>query len=216
MPPASKVGHVLVDKIRVWRPEDFEGGVIDFLTVYADILQDFSDFNIVDASFDQHQAVMIIELLKKDVPMLGSRFGTATIHEIVHTRSTNRATADILRPALDQGQVHAYAHELLEEELLYLQEINDKVDHPSSGPVQTNDAATCLMVLVERLINLNADHVTFDQLSNSHPNFSRPIASAADQAQFTAMGLGGGRRPRVVRVGERPYAGGPKKLPYRY
>jgi hypothetical protein len=49
--------------------------------------------------------------------------------------------------------VRAPRHELAELELRYLQDIGSKrVDHPTSGPVQTSDLADCLFNLVHRLI----------------------------------------------------------------
>ncbi|MCB0964002.1 MAG: hypothetical protein KDA98_11995 [Acidimicrobiales bacterium] len=204
------LGHVVVDKIRVWRPGDFPNGHVEYLNVYADILDDFRRFNIVDASFDQYQATMLVEMLGDAVPGLAERRQTH-IHEITHTRGSNRAMADIFRPALNNGQIHSYPHELLDKELNFLQDANGKVDHPTTGPVQTNDAAVCLMVLTQRLLELNADHKVHKRMSASGlSGLPWGTPSASDQAILDQLSRG---ERRDVGIGERRYPGGPKRLP---
>lgn len=205
------VGHVVIDKIRVWRPGDYPDGHVPYLEVYARILEDFKNFDIVDATFDQYQATMIVELLRDAVRKIPGRTH-ASIREIAHTRSSNRAMADVFLHALNNGQVHCYPHELLDQELRHLQDINGKVDHPSSGPVQTNDSSTCAMVLVERLVALNADHKVHRQLGGTGlSGFMAGSLTAADRDMQTAFSASRGG-PQVA-VGERAYPGGPKRLP---
>src|SRR5439155_2720624 len=61
--------------------------------------------------------------------------------------------AETLKIALALRRVHAPHHELLEHELRFLQNFgNHRVDHPTTGPVQTSDLGDCLTHVVHRLI----------------------------------------------------------------
>src|SRR5690606_12643365 len=53
--------------------------------------------------------------------------------------------------ALYEERVHSPAHALAQDELLYLRDDGNRIDHPSTGPVTTNDIATCFFEVVSML-----------------------------------------------------------------
>jgi hypothetical protein len=59
--------------------------------------------------------------------------------------------------ALYDGRVHAPRFQLAEDELLFLQDDGVKIDHPSTGPVTSNDVAVCLFEVVAALTELAYD-----------------------------------------------------------
>jgi len=50
------------------------------------------------------------------------------------------------------GLLHGPYHELADLELRFLQDLGGRVEHPTSGPVQTKDVADCLAIVTYELI----------------------------------------------------------------
>lgn len=185
-PDEHGLHHVIVDKMTVWRPQDFADGIVDFLQVTNDMVDDLKAFGLAKATFDQHQAISIVQTLRKRAAELSlpRRFEVA---DVAHTAASNRQMFATLHQAIVQGRVHAPANPLMEDELRFLRRIGDRVDHPASG---SKDLADCLAVVCEDLLGLEAGVDVHEQLSESQLH-----ATDADQRVFDALGRSL-RRPR--------------------
>jgi len=201
--------HVVVDLIRLWRPDQFAEHEIDFGHVFDEIHEDVLAFNPRQVSFDQFQAFAKVQDLRTKLSRSGLP-GHCSVIELPHTRASNWRMADGLRQALGLGQVHCPPHRLLADELRFLREVGGRVDHPGSGPVQTNDIATCLMVVVHQLLGPSSTTAVEGRFSETVLRGMWP-SSPNDRALFSELG-GGRRRLRRARPGERRYPGGPRQL----
>jgi hypothetical protein len=179
--------HLVVDRIHYWCPGDYPDHTIDFLQVEEEIWADIVAFGIEEVTFDNHNSVQLIQGLQRRAQESGRR---VHIHAFNHTAASNQLIAENLRTALHAGLVHAPPHPLLEGELKFLTVTRSgRVDHPTSGPVATNDLATCLMVVTQVLIGENGADI-FVSMSAMRPQASNP----ADQAVFAQLSDLGSRR----------------------
>ena len=153
--------HVVFDNIRCWEPADYPDHILDYDDVMGDIEHDVKAFVPEDVSFDQFNVPATIGRLKKfvaqqDLPK------QVTVREVSRTANLNWRHAELFKAALNMGLIHApmlkldgevnYASSEAELELRFLEEKNGRVDHPSSGPVQTKDIADTIMEVVVTLI----------------------------------------------------------------
>lgn len=158
--------HVVVDVVKSWRSEDFdldEDGVrkIDYTIVQADIERMIEKFKIDHLTFDQFNSVMMIGNLNAFVRQRGFP-KRIQVYERTATKGSNWREAEVFKAALNMNLIHIPAldpdgnpsrdAELAELEMTFLEEKNGKVDHPSSGPVQTKDIADALMAVTYHLI----------------------------------------------------------------
>jgi hypothetical protein len=188
-PEPGGLRHVVIDRIRVWKPAQFLGGEIDHAQVLAGILEDVDAFEPVQISFDPDHAVMIFQELRRHL----SRRHRGAQHAVIefrHDAARNRRIADGLRQAVNLGQIHCFSHRQLHEELLYLQEVNGRVEHPSSGPVQHDDTAVCLMVLTGTVLGVDTGHSYAEQftLAGVSATSGRPPFDPRDAAIFNQLG----------------------------
>lgn len=183
--------HVIVDAIRVWSPKDFPDHEIDYQYVLDEIWDLVVAFKPARVTFDHHNSAHIVQELRR---LIGKRPLSRRVEVYAQqpSRRTNYNEALNFRTALRRGQVHSPPHDLLSDELRFLEVRGDRVDHPSSGPVQTNDVATALIAVVHALLGDSADYA--DQLS-------RPLSAATlrgpnnDAQQLFAHLQGRGSRP---------------------
>jgi len=158
--------HVVFDVIKSWRAEDFEvdeDGVrkIDYTIVQEQIENYIQKFKIDHLTFDQFNSVQIIGNLNAFVREKGFP-KRIQVYERTATKQTNWREAEVFKAALNMNLLHAPAldpdgnpsrdADLAELELTFLEEKNGKVDHPSSGPVQTKDIADAMMAVTYHLI----------------------------------------------------------------
>lgn len=146
--------HVVFDYITHWEPSSFPEN--DYQVDYDHIeksIQDFiKSFIPTEVTFDQGFSNWLISRLAKWVrrqafPKMVSVFQRTA------TAPMNWEVAETFKTALGLGLVHAPYYEQAEKELLFLQLVGEnKVDHPTAGPVQTKDVADCMMILVHALI----------------------------------------------------------------
>lgn len=74
-----------------------------------------------------------------------------TVYERTATGPLNWKTYETFKTALNMGLLHGPYFELAELELTFLQDLGGKVEHPTSGPVQTKDVADCYHSCMEVL-----------------------------------------------------------------
>jgi hypothetical protein len=198
-PDARGLMHVVFDVIHAWRPGDFEPDgegmlpQVDYLVIGEDLKGYIRAFMPETLTFDQFNSVQTIQSLKSFVvqAQLPKR---VSIWERTATYEQNWKVAEVFKAALNMGLVHAPDHELGREELKFLQEKNRRVDHPTSGPVQTKDVADCLMICTYALIGSQMATYIKDALGGGLRGASQeggfPL-STQQKAQQAVDGRGG-------------------------
>lgn len=145
--------HVVFDKLHAWRPGEFEENnrEIDYDVVKDELIEYIDAFMPDVVSFDQWNSVSTIQALRKHVATKGYP-KRVMVEERSATGPLNWRTYETFKTALGLGLVHAPYFELADLELTFLQDLGNKVDHPTSGPVQTKDVADCMAIVVYELI----------------------------------------------------------------
>lgn len=151
-PEGSGLPHVVFDLIKHWAPGDFEDHEIDYEAVGLEVEGYMDAFMPGELTFDQFNSVATIQRLQKHA--IEQRYPKQVqIYERTATGALNWKTYETFKTALGMGLVHAPFYDLLNLELTFLQDIgHNKVDHPTSGPVQTKDVADCVAIVVYELI----------------------------------------------------------------
>lgn len=156
------IPHVVFDVLKAWRPSDFDDGQIDYLLIQEELQEKYiRRFRPSVLTFDQFNSVHTIGLLNKYVRDHGFP-KQIRIYERTATHTSNWREAEMFKAALNMGLIHLPRYdaegnysddaELAELELRFLEEKNGRVDHPSSGPVQTKDIADAIMAVTFHLI----------------------------------------------------------------
>lgn len=143
--------HVVFDKLHAWIPGDFEGHEIDYDIVRGDIMNDIDAFIPDIVSFDQWNSIATVQALRKHVANKAYP-KSVMIEERTATGPLNWRTYETFKTALGLGLVHGPFFELADLELTFLQDLGNKVDHPTSGPVQTKDVSDVMAIVVMELI----------------------------------------------------------------
>lgn len=144
--------HVVFDKIHHWDPADFEGHEVDYDVIGNEIASDMDAFMPVELTFDQWNSVSTIQKLRRHA-RARQYPKRVTIYERDATGPLNWKTYETFKTALGLGLVHGPYYEMAELELTFLQDVgHNKVDHPTSGPVQTKDVADCMAICTYELI----------------------------------------------------------------
>jgi hypothetical protein len=176
--------HVIVDRVRVFKPEDFPNRTIPYDRVEEELVADLMRFATMTVfSFDQFASLATLPKLRERLGIAGHR---ARVREVTFTESSNRERAYTSKAAISLGWVHCIrdnygpqGRSLLELELKSLKLKGDRVVAPTGGPIRTKDAADCLMVLVDELLK--------DQLKR------RPNRERLSSARLAAGAQGGYR-----------------------
>lgn len=153
--------HVVFDVLASWKASDFEDHLIDYSAVQDQIENYISRFTIDHLTFDQFNSVQMIGRLNEYVKNTGFP-KSISIYERTATHNSNWREAETFKAAVYMGLIHApmldeygehsEAAELAELELRFLVESNGRVDHQTSGPVQTKDVADAMMAVTYHLI----------------------------------------------------------------
>lgn len=187
-PDINGLFHVVVDQIHAWHPSDYDDSTIDYIAVEADIIERAKAFRPSMLTFDQFNSAGMIQRIRKALDESGGPKRTQ-VEEVTATAKLNWKMAETLKAALNMGLVHAPHHELLELELRFLQLKAGRVDHPSSGPVQSKDVADALIHCVSHLIGEQMGVYLKGDLANLSPSGSQQ-AGASDAEVFGALGAG--------------------------
>lgn len=197
--------HVVFDHISAWIPGDFEGHEIDYEVVETDVKGYMDAFMPDILSFDQWNSVGTIQSLRRYAAE--RRYPKRVqVDERTATGPLNWKTYETFKTAVGLGLVHAPFFELADLELRFLQDLGGKVDHPTSGPVQTKDVADCMAIVVYELIG---DQMAafigkaFGDvaLSASVPSASQPFGSPHGGNEQAHQDLSGFSRARGMRPG---------------
>lgn len=206
--------HVIVDVLKVWKPEDFKDHTIDYVQVGEELDEYLMRFPSMDKmTYDQFNSAGFISHQKRSFPNI-------RVLEKTFTARENQDRFEKFKSALNLGWVHSYrdsfaeeGHSLLELELKFLQEKNGKVDRQEIGPVQTKDLSDAVMVVTVDLLhesldrwwkainrtsvgstNVGAlrsgrdqDRLRYFDNDRQHDPLSRAIAEDADRAERRSM-----------------------------
>lgn len=160
--PADEHGiewpHVIIDVLKVWKPEDFPQHTIDYVQVGEELDDYLTRFpSMVKMTYDQFNSAGFIAHQKRAFPNIRVLEKTFTVKE-------NQDRFEKFKSALNLGWVHAYkdsyaeeGQSLLELELKFLQEKNGRVDRQEVGPVQTKDLSDAVMVVTTELLHDSLD-----------------------------------------------------------
>lgn len=201
--------HVVFDVLHAWLPSDFPDGKIDYIALeqeLADYGERFMPFEMTFDQFNSASPIQHISLLlsQRHMPK------RVVVEERTATKDLNWRRYETLKTAINMGLVHGPYFELVDLELRFLQDLgNKRVDHPSSGPVQTKDVADCMAEVVYTLIGTQIDELR-EQLGGLRmvpalPGGTEPYGQDYAQDFSQAARLGGGqarlRRGTVARPG---------------
>lgn len=131
--------HVVFDRVHHWEPGSFEDLMIDYGEI-EDYFKNIMDkFWPVSVTFDQFNSVHLIQRLQQHARDKHYPKGV-NIYEQTSTKALNWSMAENFKAALNYGLLHFPYYQQLELEMMFLEDKgNMRVDHPSSGPVQTKD-----------------------------------------------------------------------------
>jgi hypothetical protein len=143
--------HAVFDVIHAWDPADYPDHQIDYLSVENDIFDYISAFMPEHVSFDQWNSVATIQSLRRRAHEANFP-KRVTIEEETASNASNWKRDECFKTALGLGLVHAPFNEIANQEMTFLQDKNKRVDHPTSGPVQTKDVYDALAATVYYLL----------------------------------------------------------------
>jgi len=153
--------HVVIDVIDCWEPATFEDHRIDYLQVEDQICQYVDSFLPIEQTFDPWNSASSIAHIRRHV-VEAKKPKRTDVYEVQVTEKTNWVKAEIFKSAINLGRVHApmldqhgQPHEpsaRAELEMRFLQMKGRRVDHPSSGPVQSKDTFDAVCEIVWKLI----------------------------------------------------------------
>lgn len=213
-PDERGLPHVVFDVLHAWLPVDFPDHQVDYEQIgneLADYLDRFMPFEL---TFDQFNSVSTIQALNRHARK--SQYPKrVNIYERTATGPLNWKTYETFKTAIGLGLVHAPYFELADLELTFLQdEGHQKVDHPTSGPVQTKDVADCMAIVTYELIGDQVAALIGQSLSDlpvggAQPGGVQPFGKQMNEEAHQALsnfgrgrhlpGHGAPRRPRGPR-----------------
>jgi hypothetical protein len=148
------VAHAVFDLIHHWDPADFPDHTIDYDEVLDWIWDNvITKFHPEELTFDQFNNVATIQRLQKRVR--ASRLPKrVSVEEKTATAQLNWTRFEQFKAAINMGLVHAPEYDFAAQELKFLTKPDgtNRVDHPTSGPVQTKDIADCMVECVHVLL----------------------------------------------------------------
>lgn len=188
--------HVVFDKLHAWIPSEFPDGKIDYLHVEKEIIKDGKAFVPNKISFDQFSGPGTIQRIRKELNEAGLP-RHVTVTKKAATGPLNWIMAETFKTAMNMGLIHAPYHELAELELRFLQKsATQRVDHPSSGPVQTKDVADAMFNVVHELIGdqmgayLRGDLASFKLSATAAGGIPTMGERSPDESTFSRLSNG--------------------------
>lgn len=149
--------HVLIDRIRVFKPEDYPDHQIPYDEVQEELVQEIIKYPTMTVfSYDQYGSFATVALLKKALREHSPR---PRIREKTFTPQSKSLMYERTKSALGLNWVHAFRDtyfdeglSLLEHELKFLEYVNGKIKKQDIGRVRTDDCADALVVVVSELL----------------------------------------------------------------
>lgn len=148
---ANGFPHVVFDVLHAWRPSEFPNHTINYGVIEDELFGFIRRFNLAELTFDQFNSAGSIDRLR-DRSVNAGLARQPAIYERTSTQKVNWEMAQVFKAAVLQGSVHAPGHDLARSELEFLVQTGDRVDHPTSGPVQTKDVADAMINVTYTLL----------------------------------------------------------------
>lgn len=192
---AEGMPHCVFDLLHHFDPADFPDHIVDYGEVddwlWENVIQAFMP---EEFTFDQYNSTSSIQRLQKKIrehPMPKR----VQVFEKTVTRAQDWEVKENAKAAINLDLVHCFSTDdphaaRAELELRFLQLVNGRVDHPSSGPVQSKDIADCMMECIDVLIGEQVNNFLHKELSNFRPGAA--LQGGIDP--FQAMRQGGASR----------------------
>ena len=191
--------HCVFDLLHHFDPADFDDGIIDY-----EYVDDWIWSNVIkvfypdEFTFDQYNSTSSIQRLQKRIrnthlPKRVDVFEKTTTGPYDWTMKENS------KAAINLGLVHAppvtsgESYDRAELELRFLQSPRPgKVDHPTSGPVQSKDIADAMTECIQVLIGEQVNNFMHTDLSAAKPMGAAqggftPYEGAMDRAELDTM-----------------------------
>lgn len=165
------VAHAVFDLIHHWDPADYPNNIIDY-----DEVTDWIWSNVVlkfhpeELTFDQYNSPATVQKLQKKVRAAQlPKF--VNVFEVPATAPLNWSRYETFKAAINMGLVHAPEYPEAEAELTFLTKPEgvNRVDHQTTGPVQTKDIADCLVQCTYRLLGEQMNNFLNKDLRNLRP-----------------------------------------------
>jgi hypothetical protein len=200
--------HVVFDVLHKWEAQEWPDNRIHYVayddedtSVEDDLWVYARAFMPVEMTFDQFAMPGTLQGLQKKERRSGlpKRVG---IFEKPANATLNWIRFECFKAAIIAGRVHApaldahgaplEAAEIAELEMRFLQRTGKRVDHPSSGPVQSKDVADCLVECVWSLIGEEMAEAIGEDLARLgvRPTMQRDAARMAKEQQSEAQEYG--------------------------
>jgi len=205
--------HCVFDLLHHFDPADFPDGIIDYEVVDDWIWDEIiMKYYPEEFTFDQYNSTSSIQKLQKRIRNRRSMPKTVQVFEKTTTRQYDWAVKENSKAAINLGLVHAPYYERAELELRFLQLVNNRVDHPSSGPVQSKDVADAMTECIHVLIGEQVNNFVHGDLTMNPRGavqggvdpFGSTMRPGDDEAAMDAMsgfGRSRGQRPEGGRGG---------------
>jgi hypothetical protein len=201
--------HCVFDQIGHFDPKDFPDSIIDYEHVDNWIWENLiKAFVPGEFTYDQYNSTSSIQKMQKKIRTANPRLTkNVQVFEKTSTRQYDWQVKENSKAAINLDLVHAPYYERAELELRFLQLVNGRVDHPSSGPVQSKDIADAMMECIHVLIGEQVNNFLHSELSSFRPGaameggmepfpgMSAPADHDTDQrlAQLSSFGRARGR-----------------------
>ena len=181
--------HLIVDYYTVYRPSDFDDGIISYSEVLDDIKNLMALFRPRAVTMDQFNSVLLIQELQSYAKSIRLN---CNVFEENATNTKNTSMFEAMKFSINNGLIHSYRDDLnrsesqlclLEGMLEEVQYVNGRVVKPRSDAYGHCDLVDCLAVLTSRLIG-NQRGIDKDTMKSSAfvtgNEYSRERLSMAD------------------------------------
>lgn len=166
------VAHAVFDLIHHWDPADFPDHTIDYDEV-TDWIWDnvVLKFHPEELTFDQYNSPATVQKLQKKV-RAAHLPKHVNIFEVPATSTLNWSRFEVFKAAINMGLVHAPEYPQVEAELTFLTKPEgiNRVDHQTTGPVQSKDIADCMVECVHQLLGEQMNNFLAKDLRSMRPS----------------------------------------------
>lgn len=170
--------HCVFDRLHHFDPMDFPDHIVDYPQVDEWLWENvIKAFMPDEFTFDQYNSTSSIQRLQQKIRQNQRDLPKKHIQvfEKPVTRQSDWAIKENAKAAINLGLVHCYSIEedihaaRAQDELKFLQLVNGRVDHPTSGEVQSKDIADAMMECIDVLIGEQVNNFLHKELNNFRP-----------------------------------------------
>lgn len=174
--------HVIFDVLHAWKPADFAGGTIDYQHIENEIFSFITHFAIHDLTFDQWNSAGVIQHLQARADHADLPWRTR-VSEQRATHTHNWEAYETFKTAIGHHLIHAPHHSHARSEMEAVMVNNNRLEHPTSGPVTTKDLLDAMVAVTWTLIGQGAQDL-FQRLARNPITPAPGITPGHDQDVF--------------------------------